>query len=433
MNHLSNRRSFLTATSRIAVGFGLASLPSARAARRVSANDKLNIAMIGTANQAGWNLGNIASENIVALVDVDSRLLNAALSKHPKAAGYSDFRKAFERKDIDAVVIGTPDHTHAPATAAAIRSGRHVYCEKPLTRTISECRKVRELARQHGVATQMGTQIHSGKNYRTVVDLIRSGAIGEVREAHVWVGSGFGNRERPTTTPAVPQDLNYDLWLGPVAHRPYHPDYLPFHWRNWWAFGGGTLADLGCHHMDLVHWALGLQTPETVEIIDGPKPHPESAPHFLVAQYEYAARQKSPPVTVRWYHGGKRPAQFASGALPKWGDGSLFIGDKGRMLLAGYDRYVLLPENDFKDFKRPPALIPDSIGHHQEWIHACKTGAMTTCNFDYSGALTEAVLLGNVAFRAQCKIHWDSRTLQATGCSQADEFIQHHYRKGWRL
>ncbi|HAM73261.1 MAG TPA: oxidoreductase [Verrucomicrobiales bacterium] len=434
MNNSFSRRAFLRQGTLALASAGLLGRTSVRGAtRRLAANDRLNIAMIGTANQAAYNLGNVASENIVALCDIDEKLLAAAVAKFPGATPYTDFRRALDRKDIDAVVVATPDHTHAVATAMALHGGRHVYCEKPLTRTISECRAIRELARRQKVATQMGTQIHAGNNYRRVVELVQSGAIGSVSEVHVWVGGGFGNKERPTETPPVPAHIHYEEWLGPVEYRPFSPEYIPFYWRNWWAFGGGTLADLGCHHVDLSHWALGLTTPETVEVLDGPKPHPESAPHYLIVRYTYAARGSRPPVVLTWYHGGKRPPQFAGGGLPKWGDGTLFVGEGGRMLLAGYDRHVLLPEKQFAGFQAPAPTIPNSIGHHKEWIQACKTGSPTTCNFDYSGALTEAVLLGNVAFRTGKKLTWDPRHLRAAGCREADEFIHHRFRKGWQL
>ena len=434
MNSSLTRRRFLRQSAWAAAGLGYVSLAGAASVRRPSPNERLNIAMVGTANQAGWNLNQIAKENIVALVDIDDKLLAAASQKFPSAKTFTDFRRALDLKEVDAVLVATPDHTHAVATAMAIRSGRHVYCEKPLTRTISECRAVRELARRQGVVTQMGTQIHAGSNYRRVVELVQGGAIGAVREVHVWVGGGFGNKERPKVNPPVPAHIHYEEWLGPVAYRPpYNPEYIPFHWRHWWSFGGGTLADLGCHHIDLAHWSLALRTPETVEVLDGPKPHPESAPHYLIVRYQYGARGTLPPVTLTWYHGDKRPPQFAEGKLPKWGNGSLFVGENGRMLLADYDKHVLLPEADFKDFKRPQPSIPNSVGHHQEWINACKHGGVTTCNFDYSGALTEAVLLGNVAFRAGKKLVWDSKRLKAKGCSEADEFIHHEYRKGWKL
>ena len=387
--------------------------------------------MVGTANQAGWDLSQVASQNIVALCDVDDKFLDAAAQKYPSAKKYNDFRRLLDQKAIDAVVIGTPDHTHAVATVAALKSGRHVYCEKPLTHTLSECRIVRETARKQKRVTQMGTQIHAGNNYRRVDELIQSGAIGSVREVHTWVGASYGGKQRPTETPPVPSNLHYDLWLGPVEERPYSPEYLPFQWRNWWAFGGGALADFGCHHMDLPHWALDLRAPLTVEA-EGPALDAECPPVWLIVRYEYPARGEKPPVKLTWYHGGKRPPQFAEGKLPKWGDGNLFIGEKG-MLLASYDKNVLLPEQDFADFKRPEPFIKNSIGHHKEWIEACKNGGATTCNFDYSGALTEAVLLGNVAFRTGKKLEWDPIRLKAKNCPQADQFIQHHYRKGWKI
>jgi len=431
MNKQISRRKFLVSSTIASTAFWIGCKQTLPQARKFSANDKLNIGMVGTANRAGENLNAVSSQNIVALCDVDDRFLDAAAQKYPGAKKYNDFRLMIEQKDIDAVVIATADHTHAVATVAALKSGRHVYCEKPLTHSISECRIVEQTARKHKRVTQMGTQIHAGTNYRRVVELVQSGAIGTVREVHVWVGGGFGNKERPKETPPVPPYLHYDLWLGPAEERPYSPEYLPFVWRNWWAFGGGTLADLGCHHVDLSHWALDLRAPLTVEA-QGPPVHPESTPVWLIVRYEYPARGAKPPVNLTWYHGGKRPPQFAEGKLPKWGDGTLFVGEKG-MLLAGYDKHVLLPESDFVDFTRPDPFIKDSIGHHKEWIEACKYGGTTTCNFDYSGALTESVLLGNVSFRVGKKLEWDPVRLKAKNCSEADQFIQHHYRRGWSL
>lgn len=434
MNTPFSRRKFLGRSALAAASVGWVGSPLIHAAtRKISPNEKLNIAMIGTANQAAYNLGNVASENIVALCDVDDRLLAAAAQKFPGAKTYTDFRRALDRNDLDAVVVATPDHTHAVATAMALRSGRHVYCEKPLTRTISECRAVRDLAKKMNRVTQMGTQIHAGDNYRRVVELVQGGALGTVKEVHVWSGGGFGNKERPKETPPVPAHLHYDEWLGPVSPVPYSPEYVPFSWRNYWDFGGGTLADIGCHHIDLPYWALGIRVPETVEVLEGPTPHPVSAPHFLVVRYTYPGTNGRPPVTVTWYHGGKRPPHFKEHNLPKWGDGNLFVGEDGRMLLAGYDKHVLLPESRFTSYERPAPSIPKSVGHHKEWIDACKNNGPTTCNFDYSGALTEAVLLGNVAFRTGRKLTWDAQKLHAVGCREADEFIQHQYRAGWKL
>jgi predicted dehydrogenase len=428
MKRPNTRRQFIKAS--VAATAGLTILRSG-SARTYAANEKLNVAVIGVANQGAYNLGNVSSQNVVALCDINEGLLAGAAQKHPSARTYTDFRHLLDQKDVEAVVVATPDHTHAVATAAAIRSGRHVYCEKPLTRTVAECRRIQELAREHRCVTQMGTQIHAGSNYRRVVELVQSGAIGNVSEVHVWVGGGFGNKERPKDTPAIPKGLHYDLWLGPAEERPYHPDYLPFSWRHWWAFGGGTLADIGCHYMDLPHWALELRHPLTVEA-EGPPVHTESAANWLIARYLYPARGEKPPVNLTWYHGNRRPPQFAEKKLPKWGNGVLFVGSKG-MLICDYGKHVLLPEKDFTEFTTPEPVIKDSIGHHLEWIEACKHGGPTTCDFDYSGPLTEAVLLGNVAFRSGKKLEWDPKKLRATGAPEADQFIDYRYRKGWAL
>jgi predicted dehydrogenase len=397
-----------------------------------SPNDRLNIGVVGVANQGSYDLHNVASENIVALCDIDDNYMAAALKEFPQATPYNDYRLMLKRKDLDAVVIAVPDHTHAPATLLALQTGHHVYCEKPLTHTVVEARQVAETAKRHNRVTQIGTQIHAGSNYRRVVELVQSGAIGKVAEVHVWVGRDFGagTSGRPTDTPPVPPNIHWDLWIGTAPYRPYNPAYIPFNWRAWWDFGGGSLGDMGCHHMDLPTWALNLRHPLTVEA-EGPPLQEENTPPWLIVRYHYPAREELPAVDLTWYHGGKRPPYFDQGVLPGWGDGTLFVGEKG-MLLAGYDNHVLLPEKKFEGFVPPPPVIPDSIGHHKEWIEACKTGGLTTCNFDYSGALTEAVLLGNVAFRLGRKIEWDAENLRVKGCKEADRLLRPHYRKEWK-
>ena len=424
------RRAFLKQTSAVSAGALL--LPHRVNARANSPNEKLDIAIVGVAGRGAEDLNGVKGENIVALCDVDDNSLNAAAQKFPKAKTYNDFRLMLEQKEIDAVVVATPDHTHAVAAVAALKSGRHVYCEKPLARTISEARIITDTAREQKRVTQIGTQIHAGSNYRRVVELIQSGTIGPVKEVHVWIPTTYGNKERPTEEPPVPAHIHYDLWLGPVEYRPYHPDYLPFAWRHWWAFGGGALADFGCHYMDLPHWALGLRQPLTVEVIDGPPVHPESTPPWLIVHYEHPARDSQPTVKLTWYHGGKQPALLSSEQAAKWKSGVLFIGEKG-MVVSDYSKHALWPEKDFVGFTPPKRFIKDSIGHHKEWIDACKTGGSTTCQFDYSGPLTETALLGNVAYRAGKKLVWNPKTLRATNCPEADQFIQHHYRKGWTL
>jgi predicted dehydrogenase len=430
MKNQFSRRQFIGKSSAAAAGLFFIGKSSSFGRNKISPNEKLNIGVIGVEHRAGADLKEVSSQNIVALCDVDDNYLTAVGKNYPGAKTYNDFRKLLEQKDIDAVVVGTPDHTHAVATAAALRSGRHVYCEKPLTHTVSEARIISELTKKYKRVTQMGNQIHAGENYRRVVELVQSGVIGEVREVHVWVSAVYGNTGKPVTAP-VPSNLHYDLWLGPIAPHPYSPKYVPVTWRNYWAFGGGTMTDFCCHYIDLSHWALDLRYPLTVES-EGPPVDEIEVPTWMIATFNYPARGSKPPVKLVWYQGGKRPP-LPECAKETWpDDGTLFIGSKGK-LLASYSKHRLLPEQDFKDFVAPTPFIPNSIGHHNEWIEACKTGGQTTCNFDYAGALTESGLLGNVAFRVGKKIEWDTKKLRATNCKEADQFIQHHYRKGWKI
>lgn len=426
--HKQSRRAFLRNGALLAATpFFISSLRAGE-----SANDKLNIGVIGTANRAGEDLREVSSQNIVALCDVDDNYLNQAAQKHPGAKKYNDFRKMLEQKDIDAVVVGTPDHTHAVATVAALKSGRHVYCEKPLTHTVSECRRVMQEAARSKKVTQMGTQIHALDNYRRVVELIQKDVIGPVREVHVWVNVVYGGKKRPSEYPPVPEGLHYDLWAGPIADPPpYSPEWVPFKWRNWWAFGGGTMSDFGCHYMDLPHWALDLRAPLSVET-QGPPLEEDCPPMWMIGQYEYPARGAKPAVKLTWYQGGKQPEMLSENLKNNWKSGVLFVGEKGQVI-ADYGRNALLPEKQFEGFVRPEPFIPKSIGHHKEWYEACKHAGSTTCNFEYSGALSEAVLLGNVAFRTGKKIVWDSKNLKAKGCPEAEKYIQHHYRKGWSI
>jgi predicted dehydrogenase len=442
---LSRRRfSQLLATS------ALGTLVAPAFLRGQNLNGKLNVAVIGAGGRGGSNLAEVGrTENVVALCDVSENALDAVQKRFPQTKRFTDFRKLYEiEKEFDAVVVSTCEHTHAFATLPALRLGKHVYCEKPLSYNIWEARVIREAAVEAKVATQMGTQIHAGDNYRRVVELVQSGAIGPVREAHVWVGRAWGwqsdeaakrnndivsVRERPSETSPVPPGLNWDLWLGPAPYRPFNQVYYPGpKWYRWWDFGNGTMSDLGSHWNDLPFWALKLQAPLTIEA-GGPPPHPEIAPASMHATYEYGARGEMPPVRLMWHQGEHKPEIWTAGGIPQWDSGALFIGTNGRMLLADYDKHVLLPEKDFADFKRPEPFIPKSLGHHAEWIHACKTGDPTTCNFDYAGWLTEANHLGNVAYRAGQKLKWDSANLRATNTRAADPFIRREYRKGWTL
>jgi predicted dehydrogenase len=277
----------------------------------------------------------------------------------------------------------------------------------------------------------VGTQIHATDNYRRVVELIEKEAIGPVREVHVWCGRVWSGDGRPAEAPPVPEGLHWDLWLGPAPERPYAPGYHPKDWRRWWDFGGGTLGDMGSHYMDLPFWALKLRAPTRIEA-EGPPPHVETTPAWLIVRYQFAARGTLPPVQLTWYNGGKVPELVKEGKAPGWSSGVLFVGSKG-MLAADYDRRRLLPEKEFEGFQPPARYIPDSIGHHKEWIAACKGGAPALCDFSYGGPLAETVLLGNVAFRSGRKLEWDSAACKVTNTREADEFIRRKYRKGWKL
>jgi len=283
----------------------------------------------------------------------------------------------------------------------------------------------------------MGTQIHAGDNYRRVVEIIQGGMIGTVGEVHVWHTVSYGGGDRPKETPPVPANLNWDLWLGPAPARPYHPCYLPGRWRGWRDFGTGGLGDFGCHYMDLPFWALKLRHPTTVET-EGPPQHAESTARWLKVRYEFPKRGDLPPVTMTWSDGGKKPARLdkilesLGPEAKRWRTGVLFVGAKG-MVLANYGSLLVLPKATFANVAAPKAWIPKSIGHHKEWFEACKTGGPTTCSFDYSGTLTEAVLLGEVAYRAGEKLTWDAANLKATNCPKADAFIRTPHRKGWTL
>jgi predicted dehydrogenase len=301
---------------------------------------------------------------------------------------------------------------------------------------VYEARHVAKLAAQKKVATQMGNQGHSNDSARRIVEIVQAGAIGPVREVHAWTDRPIWPQglARPKDTPPVPKYLHWDLWLGPAAERPYNPAYLPFNWRGWRDFGTGALGDMACHVLDVPYWALKLQNPATVEV-EGPPLFPESGPKWEIIHYEFAARGEMPPVKLTWYDGGKKPPSDLFGGQAVVDNGSLLIGDKGKLYLAGAygERYKLLPEKDFAEYKPPEPTIPNSPGHHAEWIQACKTGSATGSNFGYAGPLTEMVLLGEVAYRVGKKIEWDSAAMKAANSSEAEPLIRLAYRDGWSL
>ncbi|MFO1064498.1 MAG: Gfo/Idh/MocA family oxidoreductase [Pirellulales bacterium] len=431
--HAPNRRQVIKLGATAAAVGSVGYWSSTSIAQSKSPNEKLNLACIGTANRAGDNVNEVKHENIVALCDVDKSYLDRALSEFKSARGYRDYRELLEKEadKIDAVVVAVADHNHAPATVRALRAGKHVYCEKPLTHTVHEARLVATLAKEKGLATQMGTQIHAGDNYRRVVEIIQSGAIGDVTEVHVWVGKGWGGGELPEKPETPPATLDWDLWLGPAPVRPFAAGrYHPAQWRKWWAFGAGTLGDMGCHYMDLPFWALGLTHPTSVEAKGDAPPHVETAPLGLTVTYQFPARDGKPPVKFIWYDGTLIPKKINDQPVPP--NGVMFIGSGG-MLFGDYSQYKFFPADKFKDYKLPPQTIPRSIGHHREWLKACRDGSATTCNFTYSGGLTETVLLGTVAYRVGKKLEWDAAQLKATNCPEADKLIKKDYRPGWEV
>lgn len=429
MTHRLTRRALIQRAALGAGGWWI--LRDSRSAWSYRANEKLSLAIIGAGGRGAANLSAVAGENIVALCDVDERKAADSFAKHPQAKRYGDYRKLFDDMDreIDAVVVSTTNHSHAPAGVMAMRRGKHLYCEKPGAHSVFEARVAAQVAAEQRVATQLGTQMHATDNYRRIVELVRAGTIGEVRECHLWLRSGRGGLgDRPTDTPPVPEGLDWDLWLGPARYRPYHPIYANGH--LWWDFGGGEMGNMGCHYFDLAFWALDLRHPVTIEA-EGPPPHPESTPSRQHVRYEFPARGEMPPLVLTWTHGSQAPPIFAEHAFPNWAWG-VVVGSEG-MLLVSYPQHQLWPEEKFADYQRPEPTIPSSIGHHAEWIAACKTGDAASCHFGYSGPITEAVLLGNVAYRSGEKLQWDAANLRVTNAPKANEFLRREYRAGWTL
>ncbi|MCH2202114.1 MAG: Gfo/Idh/MocA family oxidoreductase [Fuerstiella sp.] len=440
-----NRRNFLTqSTLAGATAASVWHLNPAPATASNSSLEKINIAAIGTGNRAGSNIAGCESQNIVAIADVDTNFLEPAGAKYKGARRYRDYRVMLETEAdrIDAVIVATPDHTHAPAAAMALRMGKHTYCEKPLAHTVYESRVLANLAAEKNLVTQMGTQIHAGDNYRRVVELVESGTIGPVREVHVWMGVDYSTgrlmkREKPT-------GLDWDLWLGPTPKRDYveatingkHQTVAPFHWRWFWDYGNGGLGDFGCHFMDLAHWALDLKHPISVAAT-GPKLDQEATSSGIVVKYQYPARGNKPPVNLTWYDGARKPDILGTykdkdGKPLDWRGGQLFIGEHGA-IISNYGSHMLLPDDPSVEFQRPDPYLPGSIGHHNEWIEAIKSGGPTTCNFSYSGALTEAVLLGVVSYRSGEILEWDAKNLKISNSTKAQAMIHKEYRKGWTL
>lgn len=411
-------------------------------------SDKLNIAGIGIGGMGRVNLANVAkTENIVALCDVDWREpVTEVFKLYPKAKRYKDYRVMLDKqKEIDAVIVATPDHTHAVISMEAMKRNKHVFTQKPLTHTVYEARALAKAAKEYKVATQMGNQGQASDSPRRLREMIWDGVIGHVREVHVWTdrpNNGLFKTywpqgvERPVDTPPVPAALDWDLFLGPAPERPYHPAYHPFTWRGWWDFGTGALGDIGCHSLDPIFRALKLKYPTSIQAVST-LVNDETYPLASIVRYEFPARGEMPPVTLTWYDGGMRPMLIPEmePGMKMGAGGTLYIGDKGKIL---DDK--ILPLSLRNSYTPPAPYIPSSPGHEQEWLNACKGGAAAGSDFEWAGPLTETVLLGNIALRKELRetlsgtlLKFDPEKFSFPDLPEADKFLHTTYREGWSL
>ena len=429
-----SRRTFTTLTAAVVPGYFAAHGYGTAAAEGPA--DKLNLAVIGIGGRGAANLGGVKSQNIVALCDVDDRRVGKAYEQFPKARKFADFRRMFDEleKQIDGVVISTPDHTHFHPAWWAMERGKHVYLEKPLAHEVEEVRRLTEAARKKGIATQLGSQRHALPGLRAGVEIVKAGLIGEVREAYSWVNSTRGMPEPQPEVLPVPAGLDWDLWLGPAPMRPYTKGFAPYDWRFWWEFGTGEAGNWGCHILDIPFWALELGHPTHVAA-SGPKPDAARTPKEFASRMDFSARTGAngktlPPVTLHWSQG--IPAVLAKRGIDPTlikGRNNLFVGSEG-ILLCGFESWQLLPEEKFADVKQAPQSLPSTPGFYQEWIDACRGGTPATCNFDYTGPLSEAVLLANIAYRVQGEFDWDAAAMKSS-LDDVNGMLRREYRKGW--
>ncbi|HAE18834.1 MAG: Gfo/Idh/MocA family protein [Akkermansiaceae bacterium] len=423
------------------VGFGIASALAPSVVRGESPNGKLNMGIIGSGGRGGANLNGVKAENIHTLCDINRKTLEAVQKRFKGAKTTTDWREVVSNPEIDAVVISTADHHHAPAAIAAMRAGKHVYCEKPLAHTVQEARWMQEeYAKAKGkIATQMGTQIHAGGSYRRAVELIQAGAIGRVKEAHVWCSRSIRDVEQAVLEKqAVPDYFDWDVWLGPAADRAYNEGYWKggnLNWNRRWEFGNGVPGDMGSHLIDLAWWALKLRHPTKISS-QGPAPDSIGA-----APWQEITWQHPDDLKVVWYHGPEgmkrrsevlQPMVGNDTVIDKWGIGVAFVGENG-VLVSDYGKNILSPSAKFKDYQRPEQSIAPSAGHYNEWLKACRGEGETLCNFDYSGSLIEHNLLGNVAHRAGQTLDWDAKNFRITNDEAANKLLTKEYRKGWEI
>jgi len=436
------RRWFIMSTAVLATGCATSKRAAAArviaAPRKVSANEKLNIAGIGVGGKGESDIKSLSQgSNIVALCDVDEVRAAETFKEFPNVKRYRDFRDMLDKEgnNIDAVTVSTPDNVHTVAAMAAMQLGKHVYVQKPLAHDIYEARMLTEAARKYKVATQMGNQGHAGEGVKRVCEWIWAGRIGQVREVYIWTNRPVWPQPvaRPTDTPPIPETLDWNLWLGPAPERPYHPVYLPHNWRGWWDFGCGALGDMGCHIMDASYTALKLGYPTAVES-ESEGNTQESGPKWSIVRYEFPTRGDMPPVKVTWYDGGKKPPRPEGiSADEKLGDGdngTLFIGNKGMLTCGEYSGSPRLVPYEKPDV---PRTLPKSPGHYEEWVLACKGGEPAGGNFDYAGPFSEMVLLGNLAIRTGKRIEWDGPNMKCTNLPEAEHYVKREYREGWHL
>jgi predicted dehydrogenase len=462
--HRVSRRQFIAGTALATTAFTIVPRHVLGGPKFVAPSEKVNIAVVGVGGQGRSNvraLLQLPDVQIIAVADpienhdvADSQYKNptgrkpvkAEIEKHYsqktpnyRVAEYEDFRVMLEKeKDIDAILCATPDHSHAYVSITAMRAGKHVYCEKPLTHNIWEARQVAKVARETGVATQMGNQLHSTNGIRETCEWIWGGAIGAIREVHVWVETKRWNPTltgRPKDTPPIPPGVNWDLWIGPRELRPFHPAYTPVAWRDFWAFGSGALGDFGCHDLDASVWALDLHAPVSIEGKPVGKTDADITPHGEICYLNFAARGEKPPVRLTWYDGGLMPArpEELGPDEPLPNRGVLFVGDKGLMLCGVGGKPRLLPASKMEAYKTPAPTLPRSKGHHRDWVAAIKGGPPAGSNFEYGARLTEIVLLGVLSLRTGKKIYWDAARMEAKHVPEAEGIIKEQYRKGWEI
>lgn len=433
MSHALHRRDLLKSSAALLAG-GVWAGTLQRASAATSPNELLNLALIGIGNQGANNLKGVKSQNIVALCDVDDNLVGGTYEKFPKAKKFYDFREMFDKmeKQIDGVVVSTPDHTHFHPAYWTLERKKHLYLEKPMCHSVWETRKITDMAREKKVATQLGAQRHAMSSLREGVEIVRSGVLGNITEVHSWVGSDRGMPPTPTGKPSVPDTLKWDLWLGPARERDYYADLVPYKWRFWWDFGTGDVGNWGCHILDIPFWALELKYPTKVELTAGGEPDLERTPKMMFCKFSFPANEKRGPISLTWGQG--RPSildEKGFSASTTKGMNNLFIGSEG-MLLTGFGSWKLFPESKFVNHKAPKTFTP-SPGFHEEWFNACRGGEPATCHFDYSGPLTETALLTNVAFRAKGGFDWDAESLKVSGNPAAEQFLKSYFRKGWEV